>query len=186
MIFVKKILKIVLISVSCVFVLLIVIGLLSPDVEYVNDASITSATNDINIIESKNEPIQTNDSTIGNEVVTEIASDIETTQKANTDNLIQAANKILAKNLIEENTEPQIQKGEYGIKTINGSLKNISGRTLSYVQITFAIYDSDGAQVGTAIDNINNLTAGSVWKYSAISLGSDDWISFELTEVDAY
>ncbi|WP_432766945.1 FxLYD domain-containing protein [Thermoclostridium caenicola] len=37
---------------------------------------------------------------------------------------------------------------------ITGTIKNNKGRTLSYAQVTINLYDADGNQVGTALDNI--------------------------------
>lgn len=102
------------------------------------------------------------------------------------ENLLQAFNNTTSKSKLEEITPPEIATGEFGNKTINGAMKNISGKTLSYVQLTFALFDSDGAQIGTAIANINNLTADSVWKYSASALTLENWTSFQLTETTAY
>ena len=102
------------------------------------------------------------------------------------ENIIQAFNNVTSKSKLEEITPPEIGTGDFGNKTINGSLKNISGKTLSYVQLTFALYDSDGAQIGTAVANINNLTADAVWKYSAAPLTMDDWTSFQLTETTSW
>ena len=42
-------------------------------------------------------------------------------------------------------------------KYIIGMVKNNTDKTYSYVQISFNLYDDSGAQVGSSIDNINNL-----------------------------
>lgn len=101
-------------------------------------------------------------------------------------NAIQTINNASSKAKLEEVTAPQVVSKGYGLMNIEGSMKNISGKTLSYVQITFALYDKDGAQIGTAVANINNLTKDSVWKYSATPLTMDEWSSFELTEIDSW
>lgn len=64
---------------------------------------------------------------------------------------------------------------------ISGKLTNNSDRDLSYVQIQYVLYDKDGVQIGTALDNTNNLKAGGTWKYNASSLDVDN-----LDEVDSY
>ena len=51
--------------------------------------------------------------------------------------------------------------------------------------VTFALYDQDGNLIGTAIDNINDLTPDSTWKYTAMTLDTQQFASFELTSVDA-
>jgi len=56
---------------------------------------------------------------------------------------------------------------------ITGTVINRRNRKLSYAQITFNLYDESGAQVGTAIANINGLEAGGKWKFKATSFGTD-------------
>ena len=44
---------------------------------------------------------------------------------------------------------------EYGMTyTISGMIKNNTDQTPSYVQVTFNLYDEEGDQIGTAMDNI--------------------------------
>ena len=101
-------------------------------------------------------------------------------------NALQAVNNAAAKTKLEEVDAPQIIVGEYGVKTISGSLKNISGKTISYVQISFSLFNADGAQIGTAVANINNLASDAVWKYSATPLTMDEWSSFQFSEIDSW
>lgn len=88
--------------------------------------------------------------------------------------------------LLETVVEPSEGHTEYGNQIVNGTIKNVSGKTLSYVEINYAIYDSDGNQIGTAMDNITDLTDGSTWKYSAYEFADDEFVSFELTSIDAF
>ena len=60
----------------------------------------------------------------------------------------------------------------YYYVTITGSAKNITSRTMSYVSITFTLYDSAGNVVGTAIANQAGLTAGKTWVYSATGIST--------------
>lgn len=55
---------------------------------------------------------------------------------------------------------------------IEGSVKNNKDRDYSYVQIEFICYDADGNNLGTAIDNTNNLLGQQTWKYKAMFMGS--------------
>ena len=55
----------------------------------------------------------------------------------------------------------------YGYPVVTGTIKNISGKKLSYAQIEFNFYDGDGAQIGSTLTNINNLEADGIWKYEA-------------------
>lgn len=89
-------------------------------------------------------------------------------------------------NKLETATEPTEGRTNYGSQCINGAIKNTSGKQLSYVGVTFALYDQDGNQIGTAIDNINDLTPDSTWKYTAMTLDTQQFASFELTSVDAW
>lgn len=50
---------------------------------------------------------------------------------------------------------------------ISGVLKNTSKRDWSYCQVEFAIYDSNDYNLGTALDNINNLRSGDSWNFNA-------------------
>ena len=50
---------------------------------------------------------------------------------------------------------------------VKGKLKNTSGKEFLYISVTFAIYDKDGNQIETAIDNMNYLQSGSTWSFDA-------------------
>lgn len=63
---------------------------------------------------------------------------------------------------------------------IDGEIKNNTNKQYSYVQVSFNLYDKNGAQIGTAIDNINNLEAQGIWKFKAMYFGTND------AEVDRY
>ena len=70
---------------------------------------------------------------------------------------------------------------------ITGKVKNKKGRELSYAQIIFNLYDKDGAQIGTAVDNINNVKEDGVWKFKAIALeNAEDVASWELDSIDSF
>lgn len=57
----------------------------------------------------------------------------------------------------------------YDVK-ITGTLVNNTDEDKSYLQIEYNLYDADGAQIGTALANINNLKAGGTWKFEASSM----------------
>lgn len=69
---------------------------------------------------------------------------------------------------------------------ITGIIKNNTDKEKSYVQVTFNLYDSSGNQIGTAIDNINNLASGGTWKFKAAALTSDGFASYELAEISGW
>lgn len=61
----------------------------------------------------------------------------------------------------------KVNRGEYGAPEIVGTVRNNSGREYGYVQISFNLYDKDGAVIGTAWTNVTNLDAGGSWKFKA-------------------
>lgn len=72
----------------------------------------------------------------------------------------------------------------YYYVTITGSAKNTTSRTMSYVSITFTLYDSAGNVVGTAIANQAGLNAGKTWLYSATGISTTSRpVSCESTDV---
>lgn len=78
---------------------------------------------------------------------------------------------------------------EYGMSyTIEGSIKNNTNKQYSYVQVTFNLYDADGAQIGSALANINNLEANGLWKFKALgSLGNGKSVaSYKLMEITGW
>lgn len=60
---------------------------------------------------------------------------------------------------------------DYSTK-ITGTLTNNTDKEIGYLQISYTLYDADGAQVGSAFANVNNLEAGGVWKFEAVSFES--------------
>ncbi|MEF9969939.1 MAG: FxLYD domain-containing protein [Ruthenibacterium sp.] len=70
---------------------------------------------------------------------------------------------------------------------IKGIVKNNSGKDCTYVQITFTLYDKDGNQIGTALDNINNLEKDGTWKFKAMALAEEGEIAnYKLTEITGF
>lgn len=69
--------------------------------------------------------------------------------------------------------------------TITGIVENRRPRKLSYAQISFSLYDDSGAQVGTAIANINGLEPGSKWKFEAISFGQE-FTKYKFSELTGF
>ena len=56
---------------------------------------------------------------------------------------------------------------------IEGTVTNNKAKDYSYVQIEFVCYDKNGNNLGTAIDNTNNLLANQTWKFKAMAMFSD-------------
>lgn len=76
------------------------------------------------------------------------------------------------------------KQGNFGGE-ISGTIVNRRGRKLSYAQVSFNLYDTSGAQVGSAFANINGLEPGSRWNFKASSLGKD-FKTFKLNEMSGF
>ncbi len=74
--------------------------------------------------------------------------------------------------------------GELGGE-ITGIVVNRRSRKLDYAQITFNLYDESGAQVGSAIGNINGLEPGGTWKFKATSLGVR-FVKYKFSELSGF
>jgi hypothetical protein len=61
------------------------------------------------------------------------------------------------------------KRSEIGIE-ITGTVVNRRSDKLGYAQISFNLYDASGAQVGTALANINGLEPGGRWNFKALGL----------------
>lgn len=70
--------------------------------------------------------------------------------------------------------------GSYGYYTYNieGVLKNVSGKKLSYAQVSFVIYDSAGNNIGSAFDNVNYIDVNGTWKFKATYFGQESNIKY--------
>lgn len=68
---------------------------------------------------------------------------------------------------------------------ITGSVINRRPVKLKYAQIKFILYDSTGAQVGTALANINDLEPGATWNFKASSFGTS-FSSFKFSELSGF
>jgi hypothetical protein len=75
--------------------------------------------------------------------------------------------------------------GDYGIRYLTGTVKNLGSRKYSYAQIEFNVYDESGAQVGSTFDNINNLEPHGTWKFKALVL-EDDAARARLKDISAF
>ncbi len=81
----------------------------------------------------------------------------------------------------------QFTKDGFGSVYIEGTIKNKSGSEASYLQIIYNLYDKDGNQVGTAMDNINNLEKDGTWKFKAIGFDTDNVVTqYKLSEITGW
>ena len=81
--------------------------------------------------------------------------------------------------------------GDYSIGYyIEGYIQNNTNKEYSYVSVEFNLYDADGALIGTALDNVNNLEGNGKWKFKATSLISSDQTqqvaSYKLKEITGW
>lgn len=51
---------------------------------------------------------------------------------------------------------------------IYGQAYNRTGKKLSYIQISYGIYNESGAKVGSCLANESNLSAETAWEFSAL------------------
>lgn len=56
---------------------------------------------------------------------------------------------------------------ETGVK---GTLENVSGQELSYVEVKAFFLDGDGTQIGEGLDNTTDLAADRKWKFDCVYL----------------
>ncbi|MFB1064103.1 FxLYD domain-containing protein [Natrinema sp. H-ect4] len=56
---------------------------------------------------------------------------------------------------------------------VRGQVENVSGETLSYVEVAVYFLDSEGVQFSEGLDNTNELAAGRVWEFDAMFMGED-------------
>lgn len=69
---------------------------------------------------------------------------------------------------------------------IVGGVRNNFDKQYSYVQVTFNLYNKDGAQIGTAMDNINNLEPNGIWKFKAIGIVNETVDTYRLTGITGW
>ena len=77
---------------------------------------------------------------------------------------------------------------EYGLAYyIEGTVKNNTNHTYSYVQIQFNVYDENNNVIGSCLDNINNFEANGSWKIKAICTGeAKDVRSYKFTSFSSW
>lgn len=102
------------------------------------------------------------------------------------------------KNTVEKKEKLEIVNGVEGITVeqdafslyFSGIIQNNTNKTYSYVQIEISLYDADGALLGTALDNVNNLEANGKWKFKAMSFLTSDQLAdvatWKVTEITGW
>ena len=56
---------------------------------------------------------------------------------------------------------------------VRGTIENVSGETLSYVEVQVFFLDEDETQIGEGLDNTSDLAEGRVWEFDATYLDTD-------------
>ena len=70
---------------------------------------------------------------------------------------------------------------------ISGVYTNKAGKDLSYVQVSYNLFDADGNQIGTALANTNNLSDGGTWKFEAFGSAAVDQVaSYKIGDVTGF
>lgn len=82
-----------------------------------------------------------------------------------------------------EITEHSVLQEEYSAYIV-GKVKNNTNKQYGYVQVEVNLYDADGDQVGSAIDNTNNLEPGGTWKFKAIAF--EEFDSYKIKDVSGW
>lgn len=75
---------------------------------------------------------------------------------------------------------------EFGFTTIQGRLIPFN-KSYSYLQISYGLFSSDGSKIGTAFANINNLSKGTTWKFSAVGASSSSGgVKYKIEDVTGW
>lgn len=83
-------------------------------------------------------------------------------------------------------TDEAMDGDAYSTK-ISGILTNNTNDQLSYVQVSYNLFDADGNQIGTALANTNNLDADGTWKFEATGMTAVDKVaSYKLGDVSGF
>lgn len=65
-------------------------------------------------------------------------------------------------------------KDKYNVSYyVEGTVTNKKDKDYAYVQIEFICYDKKGNNLGTALDNTNNLLGNQTWKFKAMGMFTD-------------
>lgn len=83
-------------------------------------------------------------------------------------------------------TDETVDDSGYFFK-LDGTFTNLTSKQISYVVVTYSLYDADGAQIGTANATTSNLDANGTWKFEATSSVQPDQVdSYKLSKVSGF
>lgn len=81
--------------------------------------------------------------------------------------------------------EHHAEKDSTGYIKIKGKIKNNTDKTFGYVQVEINLFDAQGNQIGSALDNLNNFGAGATWSFEALGL-TDKAVKYQIVEVNGF
>ena len=77
------------------------------------------------------------------------------------------------------------QNAGHGTAYVVGRIRNNTSSTLSYVQVQVNLTTQNGEVVGSTLDNMNNLSPGSVWRFKAY-VTEDNAARYQITDITGY
>ena len=77
-------------------------------------------------------------------------------------------------------------ESNYYVTYIEGKVQYNRSDPLSYVQITFITYDSEGNTIGTCIDNNSGLAGNGTWRFKAVCFDNSGMDHYELKEITGF
>jgi hypothetical protein len=79
--------------------------------------------------------------------------------------------------------ETRVETDSSGRLYLTGRIKNDGQARIEYVQVTFNIYNANGALISNAVANAYFLPAGKTWVYTTNSFDSSTYQFYELAEI---
>lgn len=105
---------------------------------------------------------------------------VSVSEKGNATQKTKETAKEIKKEYEIENVD--IEKDEFSTY-VTGVLKNNGGKK-GYVQITVPCYDKNGAKLGDALANVNDIEANGKWKFKAMYMGSETPASCDANKLE--
>ena len=62
--------------------------------------------------------------------------------------------------------------GTFLDQKVTGTISNNTNKPYSYVEIDVNFFDSDGTQIESGIDNVQNLAGNGSWSFSVVNIKS--------------
>lgn len=63
---------------------------------------------------------------------------------------------------------------------VRGKLKNTSGETLDYVEVSVRFYDDEGTRIGENFTNATDLAAGKTWQFEVLFLEDGSFADYKI------